>query len=109
MQGLTQLAACSPSCSCLSARAVQEAAFALGERGGVLAQLDQSPIIPHMADMEGKRFPYEVRGGAGQGGDWGKGRHGCNRRLCCPAWSRHVLSTCAAWCRISILMLWVQC
>jgi hypothetical protein len=40
---------------------LQEAAFALGERGGVLAQVDQSPIIPHMADMEGKRFPYEVR------------------------------------------------
>jgi hypothetical protein len=78
VQGLTQLAACSPSCSCLSARAVQEAAFALGERGGVLAQLDQSPIIPHMADMEGKRFPYEVRGRRGPGRGLRKERHGCD-------------------------------
>lgn len=39
---------------------MQEHTFALGERVGVLAQVDQAAVIPHMAEMEGRRFPYEV-------------------------------------------------
>lgn len=39
---------------------LQEHVFELGERGGVLEQLDKPAIIPHMADYEGKKFPYEV-------------------------------------------------
>jgi hypothetical protein len=39
----------------------QERAFELGERLDVLSQVSQPAIIPHMAEFEGKRFPYEVR------------------------------------------------
>uniref|UniRef100_A0A383VE33 Uncharacterized protein n=1 Tax=Tetradesmus obliquus TaxID=3088 RepID=A0A383VE33_TETOB len=37
-----------------------ERAFELGERLDVLSQVSQPAIIPHMAEFEGKRFPYEV-------------------------------------------------
>jgi hypothetical protein len=40
---------------------LQERAFELGERLDVLSQVSQPAIIPHMAEVEGKRFPYEVR------------------------------------------------
>lgn len=35
-------------------------AFALGERAGILHHLDQAAIIPHVAETEDKKFPYEV-------------------------------------------------
>lgn len=41
-------------------KATSEAIFELRERASVLAQSDKSAIIPHMAEHEGKRFPYEV-------------------------------------------------
>lgn len=41
--------------------ALQERAFQLGERLDVLSQVNQPSMIPHMADFEGKRFPYEVK------------------------------------------------
>eukprot|EP00877_Chromochloris_zofingiensis_P003974 jgi/Chrzof1/13578/Cz08g03010.t1 len=37
-----------------------EHTFQLGERVTVLSQVDKPAIIPHMAEFEGKRFPYEV-------------------------------------------------
>ncbi len=40
----------------------QEAVFELGERRKVLAQLDKEAVVPHMAEAEGKKLPYEVRG-----------------------------------------------
>lgn len=49
----------SPSCVLMCA-ALQEQAFELGERGLVLQAVEQPPIIPHMAETEGRRFPYEV-------------------------------------------------
>lgn len=36
-------------------------AFALGERGALLHHLDQAALLPHVAESEGKRFPFEVR------------------------------------------------
>lgn len=39
----------------------QEHTFELGDRVAVLTQVDQQAIIPHMAEVEGKKFPYEVR------------------------------------------------
>lgn len=39
---------------------LQEKVFELGDRLEVLSQLEKPAIIPHMADFEGKRFPYEV-------------------------------------------------
>ncbi|KXZ50200.1 hypothetical protein GPECTOR_17g837 [Gonium pectorale] len=41
-------------------RATTEATFSLGERAAVLDQLDKPAIIPHMAEYEGRKFPYEV-------------------------------------------------
>ena len=35
-------------------------AFALGDRAGILHHLDQAAIIPHIAETENKKFPYEV-------------------------------------------------
>jgi hypothetical protein len=35
--------------------------FELGDRGAILAQVKEMPMIPHMAEFEGKKFPYEVR------------------------------------------------
>ncbi len=40
---------------------MQEHTFELGARAAVLSQMDQPAIIPHMAEYEGKRFPYEVK------------------------------------------------
>jgi hypothetical protein len=57
---------------------VQERPFELGERLDVLSQVSQPAIIPHMAEFEGKRFPYEVRGACHcllQ-----RGRHMCGRQ-----------------------------
>mmetsp|Transcript_35681 Transcript_35681/g.90202 ORF Transcript_35681/g.90202 Transcript_35681/m.90202 type:complete len:761 (-) Transcript_35681:796-3078(-) len=42
------------------ARPTTEAVFELGERGAVLDQLGREAIIPHMAEYEGKKFPYEI-------------------------------------------------
>jgi hypothetical protein len=47
-----------PVPSCLP----QEHTFELGERAAVLYQLDQPAIVPHVAEVEGKKFPYEVGG-----------------------------------------------
>lgn len=38
----------------------QESAFELGERGAVLLGAEQPPIVPHMAEAEGRRLPYEL-------------------------------------------------
>ncbi|CAL5229904.1 g13324 [Coccomyxa viridis] len=35
-------------------------AFALGERGNILHHLDQAAIIPHVAEAESKKAPFEV-------------------------------------------------
>ncbi|KAG2445494.1 hypothetical protein HXX76_000110 [Chlamydomonas incerta] len=43
-----------------AARPTTEATFSLGERAAVLDQLDKPAIIPHMAEYEGRKFPYEV-------------------------------------------------
>lgn len=37
-------------------------AFALGERGNILHHLDQAAIIPHVAESESKKAPFEVGG-----------------------------------------------
>ena len=34
-------------------------AFALGERGNILHHLDQAAIIPHVAESESKKAPFE--------------------------------------------------
>eukprot|EP00878_Enallax_costatus_P046112 GHUV01055712.1.p1 GENE.GHUV01055712.1~~GHUV01055712.1.p1 ORF type:complete len:334 (+),score=102.12 GHUV01055712.1:379-1380(+) len=44
----------------VTSRPNAEKVFELGDRLNVLSQLDKPAIIPHMADFEGKRFPYEV-------------------------------------------------
>ena len=36
-------------------------AFALGERGNILHHLDQAAIIPHVAESESRKAPFEVR------------------------------------------------
>ncbi|KAG2482867.1 hypothetical protein HYH03_018212 [Edaphochlamys debaryana] len=43
-----------------AARPTTEATFSLGDRAAVLDQLDKPAIIPHMAEYEGRKFPYEV-------------------------------------------------
>ncbi|GLC44043.1 hypothetical protein PLESTB_000222700 [Pleodorina starrii] len=43
-----------------AARATTEATFSLGERAAVLDQLDKPAIIPHQAEHDGQKFPYEV-------------------------------------------------
>lgn len=53
----------------------QEATFSLGDRISVLDQLDKPAIIPHMAEYEGRKFPYEVR--EGQGGQREEEGQGC--------------------------------
>ena len=35
-------------------------AFALGERGAILHHLDQAAIIPHVAESEARKAPFEV-------------------------------------------------
>ena len=35
-------------------------AFALGERGNILHHLDQAAIIPHVAESESRKAPFEV-------------------------------------------------
>ncbi len=50
----------------------QEATFSLGDRISVLDQLDKPAIIPHMAEYEGRKFPYEVREGQGTGTGGGR-------------------------------------
>ena len=40
--------------------------FALGDRAALLHHLDQAAIIPHVADSEGRKYPYEVRFGLRQ-------------------------------------------
>lgn len=37
-------------------------AFALGERGNILHHLEQAAIIPHVAESESKKAPFEVGG-----------------------------------------------
>lgn len=34
--------------------------FAVGERGAILHHLDQAAIIPHVAETESRKFPYEA-------------------------------------------------
>ena len=36
-------------------------AFALGERGAILHHLDQAAIIPHVAESEARKAPFEVQ------------------------------------------------
>jgi hypothetical protein len=55
---------------------LQERAFELGERLDVLSQVNQPSIIPHMAEFEGKRFPYEVRPGR-RLWEWAQRMHVC--------------------------------
>ncbi|XP_073135533.1 vacuolar protein sorting-associated protein 52 A isoform X1 [Henckelia pumila] len=38
----------------------RSAVFALGERINVLKEIDESALIPHIAEASGKRYPYEV-------------------------------------------------
>ena len=40
--------------------------FALGDRAALLHHLDQAAIIPHVADSEGRKYPFEVRFGLRQ-------------------------------------------
>lgn len=35
--------------------------FAVGDRGAILHHLDQAAIIPHVAESEHRKYPYEVR------------------------------------------------
>lgn len=42
--------------------------YALRDRAGLLAQMEAPPLILHVAESEGKRFPYEVCVGGGGGG-----------------------------------------
>ena len=35
-------------------------AFAVGDRGAILHHLDQAAIIPHVAESENRKYPYEV-------------------------------------------------
>lgn len=37
-----------------------EHVFELGDRSSILEQVDRPAMIPHMAEYEGKKFPYEV-------------------------------------------------
>ena len=34
--------------------------FAVGDRAAILHHLDQAAIIPHVAESENRKFPYEV-------------------------------------------------
>ncbi len=43
-----------------SAASSRGEAFSLGERAAILHHLDQAALIPHVAESEGKKFPYEV-------------------------------------------------
>ncbi len=43
--------------------------FALGDRAALLHHLDQAAIIPHVADSEGRKYPFEVRFGLHQGAE----------------------------------------
>ncbi|XP_073043621.1 vacuolar protein sorting-associated protein 52 A-like isoform X1 [Primulina eburnea] len=38
----------------------RSAVFALGERINVLKEIDESALIPHIAEVSGKKYPYEV-------------------------------------------------
>ncbi|XP_073052689.1 vacuolar protein sorting-associated protein 52 A-like [Primulina eburnea] len=38
----------------------RSAVFALGERINVLKEIDESALIPHIAEASGKKYPYEV-------------------------------------------------
>jgi hypothetical protein len=40
--------------------AMQESVFELGERVGVLSQVAQPALVPHMAEAAGQKLPYEV-------------------------------------------------
>lgn len=53
----------------------QEHMFELGERANVLRQVDEAAVIPHVAEVEGKKFPYEV--GHTRGRD-----HACSPARC---------------------------
>lgn len=35
--------------------------FAVGDRAAILHHLDQAAIIPHVAESENRKFPYEVK------------------------------------------------
>lgn len=59
------------------ARAASEAVFELGDRAGILGHVKDMPMIPHMAEYEGKKFPYEVGGGQ---------RHCVGLMQGCTAW-----------------------
>jgi hypothetical protein len=39
---------------------LQESAFELGERGAVLLHVEQAPVVPHMAEAENRKLPYEL-------------------------------------------------
>lgn len=55
-----------------AAAAARTDVFVLGTRGAILQQLDQPALIPHVAEAEGKKYPYEVRAKT-----VGKGRTPC--------------------------------
>lgn len=42
------------------ANAAHRDAFALGDRGNILHHLEQAAIIPHVAESESKKVPFEV-------------------------------------------------
>lgn len=42
------------------ANAAHRDAFALGDRGNILHHLEQAAIIPHVAESESKKAPFEV-------------------------------------------------
>ncbi|MCD9646224.1 Vacuolar protein sorting-associated protein 52 [Datura stramonium] len=38
----------------------RSAVFALGERINILKEIDEPPLIPHIAEASSKKYPYEV-------------------------------------------------
>lgn len=52
----------------------------------MLRQVDEPAVIPHVAEVEGKKFPYEVRPRAG--GARGRREHGCARAHECAMRAR---------------------
>lgn len=39
---------------------IKDGVFDLGERAQVLAELEKQALVPHVAEYEGKKVPYEV-------------------------------------------------
>ncbi len=55
------------------ANAAHRDAFALGDRGNILHHLEQAAIIPHVAESESKKAPFEV--GPAHPGPWSVSHH----------------------------------